>query len=132
MIFHNSTGTQKTKNPNTMDNSKSRKSFTLVEIIIVVVIVGLLTAIAIPALQKVHQESREKAITGNLRQVALAGAQYMLETGDSQVAYTALIPIYFNAITAIAGESYTNMTISKDGGILTVITGGGQSISFMY
>lgn len=39
-----------------------RKAFTLVEIMIVIVIIGLLAAMAIPAFQKVKQNSLEKRI----------------------------------------------------------------------
>ena len=115
-----------------MNQNQSKKGFTLVEIMIVVVIIGLLAAMAIPAFQKVRQESREKAITNNLRQVASAGAQFILDTGASQVAYTALTPTYFNTIAAVAGESYTGISVDEDGGTLTVTTTGGQSVSFTY
>lgn len=40
-----------------------RKAFTLVEIMIVIVIIGLLAAMAIPAFQKVKQNSLERRIS---------------------------------------------------------------------
>jgi len=57
----------------------ARKGFTLVEIMIVVVIIGLLAAMAVPAFNKVRQTAISKAVTNDLRQVAAAADQYFLE-----------------------------------------------------
>ncbi len=74
-----------------MKNIRSNKGFTLVEIMIVVVIIGLLAAMAIPAFQKVRQSSQEKTLVNDARQVASAAAQYFLEQGITQVGYTVLV-----------------------------------------
>lgn len=70
-----------------MHKNTSKKGFTLVEIMIVVVIIGLLAAMAIPAFQKVRQDSRESAVSNDARQLASAAQQYMLENNVTTVAH---------------------------------------------
>jgi len=112
-------------------NTKSKKGFTLVEIMIVVVIIGLLAAMAIPAFNKVREQSREKAITNNLRQIASAGQQYILEEGATEVSYNELQPTYFQDISPVASESYTDITISEEGGTMQ-ITAGSLTVTYTY
>lgn len=91
-------------------HTPNKKGFTLVEIMIVVVIIGLLAAMAIPAFQKVRQTSQEKAITNNLRQLASAADQYFIENGVTEVALTELVGTdkYVKALNAVAGETYSD------------------------
>jgi len=57
-----------------------RAAFTLVEVMIVVVIVGLLAAIAIPNLIKARVVSQRKVCTENLKQIHSAITTWALET----------------------------------------------------
>ncbi len=108
---------------------KSAQGFTLVEIMIVVVIIGLLASMAIPAFQKVRQSSQDKAVTNNVRQLSAASDQYFLENGVSTVVETDLVgaTAYVKTLNTVAQESYpTNftqgvtITVSNIAGVRTV------------
>src|SRR3954463_4332144 len=88
--------------------SRSTQGFTLVEIMIVVVIIGLLAAMAIPAFQKVRTSSQDKAVMNNARQLSAAAYQYFLENGVSSVTQGALIGAtnYVKSLNLVASETY--------------------------
>jgi prepilin-type N-terminal cleavage/methylation domain-containing protein len=86
----------------------SNKGFTLVEIMIVVAIIGLLAAIAIPNFVRARQTSQANACINNMRQVDGAKQQWALETRQATNAtpsYAAISPYLRNAVTCPSGGS---------------------------
>src|SRR5512135_3112303 len=99
-----------------MKHNTSRKSgFTLVEIMIVVAIIGLLAAIAIPNFVRARTQSQKNACINNLRQIDGAVQQWALETkaaANASVAYTDIRDYLKNSVTCPSGgtafsDSYT-------------------------
>jgi len=112
-----------------MKNMNQSKGFTLVEIMIVVVIIGLLAAMAIPAFQKVRQASQDKTVLNNARQLSAAADQYYLENGVSTVTITSLIGTnnYVKSLNLVAKETYPGaftqgvaITIDSVAGVRTI------------
>ena len=99
-----------------------KAGFTLVEIMIVVAIIGLLAAIAIPNFVKARATSQANACINNLRQINAAADQFALEqkktTGSSITFPDDLTPyIKMNSGSSIpacpAGGTYADSAVGS-------------------
>ena len=98
-------------------NSKS--AFTLVEIMIVVAIIGLLAALAIPGFVKARKQSQGRRIINDARQMDAAVDQWALENGkkDGDTVDTAGAATYLKtAWTAndLLNNAYTISTVGTN------------------
>ena len=64
-----------------MRNNKRRKGFTLIEILVVVLIIGILAAVAVPGYMKVIEKSRATQAISTLNQIAKAQNVYNVKNG---------------------------------------------------
>jgi prepilin-type N-terminal cleavage/methylation domain-containing protein len=65
---------------------QKRNGFTLVEIMIVVLIIGILLAIAIPNFVQARESSRAKSCVANLKQIDSAKQQYLMNNNATTFA----------------------------------------------
>ncbi len=94
-----------------------RKAFTLVEIMIVVLIIGVLLAIAVPNFVRARESSRAKACVSNLKQVDSAKEQLAMDeklAAGSTVDATKLLNYVKKEPTCPSGGTYTYGVIGAD------------------
>ena len=96
-----------------------RKGFTLIELMIVVVIIGVLSAIAIPKFQNVKDSAQRSACRGNIRTIATTEALYFAMYDCFTSTITNLDPIQQNSSvvrcpTRAAAGAYSLNVISAN------------------
>lgn len=106
-------------------------AFTLVEIMVVVVLIGLLATLALPAFQRIRAASQDKAVLNNARQLSSAADSYYLESGSNYAPSTNLIGAtrYVKLLSTVANETYPDNFTQ---GITLTVTGvaGARTITY--
>ncbi len=115
-----------------MLHNRKKSGFTLVEIMIVVVIIGLLAAIAIPAFNKIRETSQNKAVMANLREVVSAAQQYMLDEGVASVGLADIVGpgLHLHGFAAVGDETYAFTVGTATTQVSTAINGRTVTYSF--
>ena len=100
--------------------NKRRGGFTLVEIMIVVAIIALLAAIAVPGFLRARKRSQASRILNDLRMIDAAVDQYAIETNRSTnfvvgvadwTNYLKKNSMLYNTGRSLLGSSYGSQTV---------------------
>ena len=96
-----------------MRNLRNKKGFTLIELMIVVVIIGILAAIAIPKFNAVSRNAKQSEAGPVLKQICTLALTYQDQNGGDAANIGALAAVGWTAPTA------KYFTFTYGGGIAT-------------
>ena len=119
-------------------NKKDEKGFTLIELMIVIAIIGILAAIAIPQFSAYRQRSYNSAAKSDLRNAATAQEAYQVDEqtykGDPNDLVGATYGLFLSENVAIsgavdtAGTAYTMTAFHSKGDKTFTLAGPGGTI----
>lgn len=81
-----------------MKHLRSDKGFTLIELMVVILIIGILVAIAIPVFNTSRDSAYQRTCQANLRTIEGAASTYRADNGDVPTAVGQLSPTYLKAV----------------------------------
>ncbi|NKB87661.1 MAG: prepilin-type N-terminal cleavage/methylation domain-containing protein [Acidobacteria bacterium] len=72
--------------------------FSLIELLIVVVVLGILTSIVVPQLIDAYGRSKQRASIADMRSIAVANATYRVDFRSYATAFSDLVPLFLNPV----------------------------------
>ncbi len=112
-------------------NRKLRRDegFSLIELLIVVAIIGIIAAIAVPQLMNAMDRGRQRRSMADMRNIATANGTLRVDTGSYGATLAALSPTYMQVAPAADGwgnpwgystgaDTYSITSLGSDGALL--------------
>lgn len=119
---------------------KDIKGFTLIELMIVVAIIGILSAIAVPLLLESLQKSKQKRTMSDMRSISIGLECYMVDYTYYPTDYITIQPYYLGKVPTLDGwgrpwvydvfssnNGYSLSSGGRDGGSHATSEGGTHS-----
>ena len=86
------------------------------------------------SMDQLRQQSRVKAMRNNLRQLATAASQYMLDKGVRSASYYDIVgdgtDSYIRSVTPVMGEDYTGIFVSQTDTEVMVVAPDGTTVTY--
>jgi prepilin-type N-terminal cleavage/methylation domain-containing protein len=114
--------------------TRHRTGFTLIEMLVVVVVIGILAAIAIPKFSHAKARTRAAAIRSDLRNLATAQEEYLSEHGfyasdPAVLPYTNSEGVVVTVTAVVGGWSATTSHAMGDPGMCALFYGTAPAVA---
>lgn len=95
---------------------RNAKGFTLIELMVVILIIGILVAIAIPVFNASRESAYRRTCQANLRTIDGAVSTYRADNGSVPAAIGDLVPTYLKAVPACKKPGAAAYILTKPAG----------------
>ncbi|MEO7122129.1 MAG: prepilin-type N-terminal cleavage/methylation domain-containing protein [Lacisediminihabitans sp.] len=106
-----------------LKNGENDKGFTLIELMVVIIIIGILAAIAIPVFLNQRQNAWDASVKSDLGNAAIAAASYSTANNGSYAGTPAMTIALLQSSYGLNLTSGNTLTLTSVSGSAYVITG---------